>query len=86
MVPKEMLTMAKTYYNTAFDNFDLFQKNNEQMLKIFMNQHYDMNSDFMKQFDEWLVNSRKSYNDYRKLVLDGLDYLADTTEKNITEK
>ncbi|OPX18802.1 MAG: hypothetical protein BZ151_12690 [Desulfobacca sp. 4484_104] len=81
MIPKEMFSMAKMYYKTAFDNFELFQKNSEQMLRMFLNQHADMNSDFMKQYEEWLVNSQKGYNDYRKLVLDGLDYLADTMER-----
>ena len=46
-----------------------------------MDQYSDTNNDFMKHYNEWIANSQKGFNDYRKLILDGLDYLADTFEK-----
>ena len=52
MLNKDMFSMTKTYYETALNNFELYQKNSEKMLKIFMDQHSDTNSDFMKHFDE----------------------------------
>ena len=77
MLNKDMFSMTKTYYETALNNFELYQKNSEKMLKIFMDQHSDTNSDFMKHFDEWTASSQKAFNDYRKLILDGLDFLTD---------
>ena len=81
MLNKDIFSMTKAYYETALDNFELYQKNSEKMMRIFMDQHGDMNNDFMKHYDEWIASSQKGFNDYRKLVLDGLDYLADTFEK-----
>ena len=81
MLNKDIFSMTKAYYETALDNFELYQKNSEKMMRIFMDQHGDMNNDFMKHYDEWIASSQKGFNDYRKLVLDGLDFLADTFEK-----
>ena len=79
---KDIFNMTKTYYQTALDNFELYQKNNENMMKIFFDQYGDINGDFMKHYEEWLTNSHKAFDDYRKMVLDGLDYLADNFEQN----
>lgn len=81
MFNKDVLLLAKTYYKTAFDNFELYRENSEKILRIFMDQGGETNNDFMKQYNEWITNSQKGFNDYRKLVLDGLDYLADRVEK-----
>jgi len=78
---KEILEMTKAYYKTALDNFELYQNNSEKMLDIFLNQYGELNSDFMKQYREWMTNSRQAFSDYRKMVLDGLDYLAETFDK-----
>ncbi|MBW1646147.1 MAG: hypothetical protein JRJ56_07465 [Deltaproteobacteria bacterium] len=81
MSNKEIFLLTKSYYKTALDNFELYQKNSEKMLKIFLDQYGDLNSDFMKNYEEWMANSHKAFDDYRKLILDGLDYLADTFDK-----
>ncbi len=81
MANKEIFEMTKTYYKNALDNFELYQDNSEKMLEIFLSQYGDLNSDFMKHYREWMNNSRQAFQDYRKMVLDGLDYLADTFDK-----
>lgn len=81
MLNNDMFAMTKTYYETALNNFELYQKNSEQMLRMFMNQNGNLDKNSMKQYDEWVANSQKGFNDYRKLILDGLDYLADTFGK-----
>jgi len=63
---KDIFNMTKTYYKTALDNFELYQKNNENMMKIFFDQYGDINGDFMKHYEEWLTNSHKAFDDYRK--------------------
>jgi len=78
---REILEMTKAYYKTALDNFELYQDNSEKMLDIFLNQYGELNNDFMKQYREWMTNSRRAFSDYRQMVLDGLDYLAETFEK-----
>ena len=81
MANKEIFELTKTYYQNALDNFELYQDNSEKMLEIFLSQYGDLNQDFMKQYREWMNNSRQAFQDYRKMVLDGLDYLADTFDK-----
>ena len=81
MFGNDMFGMAKVYYKTALDNFELYQKNSEQMLRMFMNQANCLDDGFLKNYDEWVVNCGKAFDDHRKLVLDGLDYLSETFEK-----
>lgn len=81
MLNKDIFLRTKIYYETALNDFELYQKNSEKILSIFMDQYSDTNNDFMKHYNEWIANSQKGFNDYRKLILDGLDYLADTVEK-----
>ena len=81
MLNKDIFLRTKIYYETALNDFELYQKNSEKILSIFMDQYSGTNNDFMKHYDEWIASSQKGFNDYRKLVLDGLDFLADTFEK-----
>lgn len=81
MSEKNMFSTTKDYYETALDNLELYQKNSGQMLKIFMEQQNNMSNDFVRQYDEWVANSQKGFNDYRKLILDGLDFLSSSIEK-----
>ncbi len=81
MPNQQIFEMTRAYYKNALDNFELYQDNSEKMLEIFLSQYGDLNSDFMKQYREWMNNSRQAFQDYRKMVLDGLDYLADNLNK-----
>ena len=81
MSEKNIFLTTKGYYETALDNLELYQKNSGQILKIFMEQQNDMSNDFVKQYNEWVANCQKGFNDYRKIILDGLDFLANSIEK-----
>ena len=82
MKPENIFSINKEYFETAFNNFENFLKQNEKLFEIFMEQHEKRNQRLDKLYAEWQADTKKAFQDYRELFLKGIDYLSGILEKN----
>ncbi len=82
MKTENVFTMSKSYLETAFKNFELFQSLNEKMMKLFLGQLEQENTKLDRNYNQWLGDTQKAFSDYRDLMTKGLDYLSDCLEKS----
>jgi len=82
MKTENVFTMTKSYLETALKNFELFQTQNEKMVKLFLDQMSEENKKLDHNYNQWLNDTQKAFLDYRQLMTKGLDYLSDCLEKN----
>ncbi len=81
MKTENMFTMTKSYLETALRNFELFQNQNEKMVKLYLEQMTQENKKLDSTYTEWRESTNKAFDDYRDMITKGLDYLADCLEK-----
>ncbi len=75
-------TMIKDLYKMSFDNFTMIFNQQKKLIESFMEAQPDIYKDNMKKlFDEWSKNVENSFNDYKGLVIKGLEYLEETYNK-----
>jgi uncharacterized protein YukE len=82
MKPENIFSMNKEYFETAFNNFENFLKQNEKLFEIFMEQHEKRNQIIDKLYAEWQADTKKAFQDYQELFLKGIDYLSGILEKD----
>jgi hypothetical protein len=80
MEPENLFTMSREYFETAFSNLEIFQHQNERLLELSIEKPDAENLKLKKNYNEWVLDTRKALSDYRELLLTGLDYLAANLE------
>ncbi len=77
----------KNYYNLTLDNFNLINKQQEQMVEFFIKTQPDAYKDnLLKIYQEWTKNSEIALNDYKNMVLKGLDYIETSYKKAVDKQ
>ncbi|MBW2368911.1 MAG: hypothetical protein JRH15_13605 [Deltaproteobacteria bacterium] len=82
MKSENIFSTTRDHFETAFNNYEHFQKQNEKMFEIFVEQLEKGNQSLDKLYSEWQADTNKAFQDYRELFLKGLDYLAGILEKH----
>ncbi len=72
----------KNFYELAIENFNLINNQQQNMVEFFLQTQPDIYRDnLMKAYKEWLKNSEIALNEYKNMVIKGLDYLEDNYNK-----
>ena len=83
MVKENIFENLKDVYNLAFENFKLLTEQQRTFVEMFLKNSQLPNSDaFLKLYKEWLGTTEKALDDFKDVVLKGLDYMADNLKKN----
>lgn len=77
-----MFVLTRSNFENALKNFELFQKQNEKTVSLFLEQMKQENKKLKANFTEWIETTNKAFDDYRDIIIKGLDYLSDYLEKN----
>ncbi len=73
----------KNVYGLAFENFKIVTEQQKNFVEMFLKNSQLPNSDLMlKLYSEWLATTEKALDDFKDVVLKGLDYMSDTLKKN----
>ncbi len=68
----------KNFYELAIENFNLINNQQQNMVEFFLQTQPDIyRENLMKSYKEWLKNSEIALNEYKNMVIKGLDYLED---------
>jgi hypothetical protein len=86
MDPQNIFDMVKSYHRVALQSFQTLQAQNERMISFFLEQAKKENLKLDQNYQEWLSNTKKAFDDYQTMILKGLDYLANCFERNGHEK
>jgi hypothetical protein len=68
---EEVLKFMKSSFEATFDNVIKIQDLNEKMLKEMAEKGKEMQSETAKAVEDFIENSKKGRDDYRKVVEDG---------------
>ena len=72
----------KSFYELAIENFNLINNQQQKMIEFFLQTQPDIyRENLMKIYKEWLKNSEIALNDYKNMVIKGLDYLEENYNK-----
>ena len=68
----------RNFYELAIENFNLINNQQQNMVEFFLQTQPNIYRDnLMKLYKEWLKNSEIALNEYKNMVIKGLDYLED---------
>ncbi len=77
-------SMVKDLYKISFDNFNLIFQQQKKIAEAFINAQPEIYRENLKKlFDEWSKNIENAFNDYKELVIKGLEYLEETYDKMV---
>ena len=83
MAKENIFENLKDVYNLAFENFKLLTEQQRTFVEMFLKNSQLPNSDaFLKLYKEWLGTTEKALDDFKDVVIKGLDYMADNLKKN----
>ena len=72
----------KMFYEMSIENFNLINKQQQKLIEFFLQTQPDIyRSNLLKVYKEWLKNSEIALNDYKNMVIKGLDYMDDVYKK-----
>ena len=72
----------KSVYNLAFENFKILTEQQRTFVEMFLKNSQVPNSDaFLKLYKEWLETTEKALDDFKDVVIKGLDYMSDNFKK-----
>lgn len=80
MKSSNMFTTTKGNLETALRNYEVFLKENEKMVTLYLDQLKQENNKLHIYYKEWVENSNKAFDDYRDMIIKGLDYLSNYME------
>ena len=73
----------KDVYSVSFENFHLVSQQQKKFVEFWLSQQQSpFKEELQKAFDEWYVNVDKAMNDFKDIVLKGLDYMQETIKNN----
>jgi hypothetical protein len=79
---KNIFKNLKSFYELAIENFNLINNQQQNMIEFFLQTQPDLYRDnLMKVYKEWLKNSEIALNEYKNMVIKGLDYLEENYNK-----
>ena len=72
----------KTFYELAIENFNIINKQQQKVIEFYLQTQPEIyRSNLLKVYNEWLKNSEIALNDYKNMVIKGIDYMNDIYEK-----
>ncbi len=73
----------KNVYSLAFENFKIVTEQQKNFVELFLKNSQLPNADAMlKLYSEWLATTEKALDDFKDVVLKGLDYMSDNLNKS----
>ncbi len=73
---------VKNFYLLAIENFNLINKQQQNLVDFFLQTQPDIYKDNLKKtYNEWIKNSEIALKDYQSMVIKGLDYLDSVYNK-----
>jgi len=77
-------TMVKDLYKMSFDNFLMIFQQQKRLAESFIEaQPESVRENLKKLFDEWSRNIENAFNDYKDMVIKGIEYLEETYDKMV---
>ena len=73
----------KNVYSLAFENFKIVTEQQKNFVELFLKNSQLPNADAMlKLYSEWLATTEKALDDFKDVVLKGLDYMSENLNKS----
>jgi hypothetical protein len=84
MMDKNVFEGLKSVYGLAFENFKIVTEQQKNFVEMFLKNSQLPNSDaILKLYTEWLATTEKALDDFKDVVLKGLDYMSDNFKKTV---
>lgn len=72
----------KSVYSLAFENFKIVTEQQKNFVEMFLKNSQLPNSEaLLKLYSEWLATTEKALDDFKDVVIKGLDYMSDNLKK-----
>ena len=74
----------KEVYSVSFENFKLVSQQQKKFIEFWITQQPEpLKETMQKAFNEWYENTDKAMNDFKDVVIKGIDYMEDMSKKNV---
>jgi len=75
----------KSFYKLTFENLNLMQTQQQKMIEFFLQtQPQSYREHLLKIYQEWIKNSQLAFDNYKDMVIKGIDYMEDVYKKSIS--
>ena len=76
----------KNFYILMFENLSLLQSQQQKMVEFFFQtQPQSYRNHLMNIYKDWAKNSELAFNNYKEMVIKGIDYMKDVYKKSVPE-
>ena len=76
----------KNFYILMFENLNLLQSQQQKMVEFFFQtQPQSYREHLMNIYRDWAKNSELAFNNYKEMVIKGIDYMKDVYKKAVPE-
>ena len=76
----------KNFYLLMFENLNLLQSQQQKMVEFFFQtQPQSYREHLMNIYKDWAKNSELAFNNYKEMVIKGIDYMKDVYKKSVPE-
>ncbi len=76
----------KNFYLLMFENLNLLQSQQQKMIEFFFQtQPQSYRNHLMNVYKDWAKNSELAFNNYKEMVIKGIDYMKDVYKKSVPE-
>ena len=74
----------KNFYLLTFENLKLLQAQQQKMVEFFFQtQPESYRNHLMNIYNDWAKNSEIAFNNYKEMVIKGIDYMKDVYKKSM---
>ena len=82
MGPENIFVNLKSVYELAFENFKIVTEQQKNFVEMMLKNSKTPNADYlMKTYEEWINTTEKALDDFKGVVLKGLDYMSEAFNK-----
>jgi hypothetical protein len=82
MGPENIFVNLKSVYELAFENFKIVTEQQKNFVEMMIKNSKAPNSEFLlKTYNEWIDTTEKALEDFKGVVLKGLDYMSESFNK-----
>ena len=76
----------KNFYLLMFENLNLLQSQQQKMVEFFFQtQPQSYREHLINIYRDWTKNSELAFNNYKEMVIKGIDYMKDVYKKSVPE-